>query len=446
MGGETTPMGSFELALLGLAVMVALLVLRIPVAISMILVGMAGYIALSGLDPLLAYLKTAAYWRFASYDFSVIPMFLLMGEFASRSGLSRSLFSAANVFLGHRRGGVAMAAVGGCGAFGAICGSSLATAGTMARVALPELERYRYSGSLATGALAAGGTLGILIPPSVALIIYAIAVQANIVALFQAALIPGLIGLFGYLVAITIWVRVYPQDGPIGPRSSAVQRWRALLETWPTLLLFVVVIGGIYFGVFDPTEGAAVGAFGAGILAFWKGRLDRAGFLACLKDTAKTTGMIFLIVLGADFLNIFMALTGVADQLSLLAAGSALNPYIILIALLVVYLVLGCLMDSLAMILLTVPIFWPIMAGLDFGMPEADVKMWFGIIMLIVVEAGLITPPVGLNVLIINHHAPTISMRETFRGVLPFLATGVVRVALLVAVPWITLFLPHLLR
>jgi len=439
-------MSSFELALLGLAAMVVLLIIRIPVAIAMLVAGMAGYIALNGLDPLLAYVKTAAYWRFASYDFSVIPMFLLMGEFASRSGLSRSLFEAANVFLGHRRGGVAMAAVGGCGAFGAICGSSLATAGTMARVALPELERYRYSGSLATGSLAAGGTLGILIPPSVALIVYAIAVQANIVQMFQAALLPGLLGALGYVATIMIWVRLFPAAGPVGGRANARQRLDALLDTWPTLLLFVVVIGGIYFGVFDPTEGAAFGAFGAGLLAFWKGGLDLNGFAACLKDTAKTSGMIFLIVLGADFLNIFMALTGVAEQLSDLAAQSTLNPYFILIALLVVYLVLGCLMDSLAMIFLTIPIFWPIMAGLDFGMPEADVKMWFGIIVLIVVEAGLITPPVGLNVLIIHHHAKKVTMRETFRGVMPFLASGIVRVALLIAIPPITLFLPAILN
>jgi tripartite ATP-independent transporter DctM subunit len=438
-------MTSFELALVGLALMLGLMAIRVPVAIAMLIAGVAGYIALSGLDPLLAYLKTAAYWRFASYDLSVIPMFLLMGEFASRSGLSRALFGAANVFLGHRRGGVAMAAVGGCGAFGAICGSSLATAGTMARVALPELERYRYSGSLATGALAAGGTLGVLIPPSVALIIYAIAVQANIVQMFQAALVPGLLGLAGYLLTIAIWVRLFPAAGPVGERATASERWRALLETWPTLLLFLVVIGGIYAGIFDPTEGAAVGAFGAGILAFWKGQLNREGLIECFKDTARTTGMIFMIVLGADFLNIFMALTGVADQLSVLAASSGFNPYLILLLLLVVYLALGCLMDSLAMIFLTVPIFWPIMAGLDFGMPEADVKMWFGIVVLIVVEAGLITPPVGLNVLIINQRAGGVPMRDTFRGVMPFLASGIVRVVLLVLVPPITLFLPHLL-
>ncbi len=438
-------MSSVQLALIGLTSLIGLLVIRIPVAIAMLAVGIFGYVALSGFDPVLDYMKTAAFWQFASYEFSVIPMFLLMGEFASRSGLSRSLFGAANVFLGHRRGGVAMAAVGGCGAFGAICGSSLATAGTMARVAIPELERYRYSGSLATGALAAGGTLGILIPPSVALIIYAIAVQANIVQMFQAALIPGILGLVGYLVTISIWVHFFPESGPVGARASTKERLQALIETWPTILLFVVVIGGIYFGIFDPTEGAAVGAFGAGVLAFWKGRLGLGGLVSCIKDAAKITGMIFLILLGAGFLNIFMALTGVAEQLSQLAANSGLNPYLILILLLLGYLLLGCLMDSLAMIFLTIPIFWPIMAGLDFGMPEADLKMWFGIVTLIVVEAGLITPPVGINVLIINHHAPNVPMRDTFRGVTPFLLSGLARVALLILIPPITLFLPHLL-
>ncbi len=438
-------MNSVELAIIGLVLMTVLLVIRVPVALAMLVAGLIGYVALSGVGPLMSYLKTAAFWRFASYDFSVIPMFLLMGEFASRSGLSRALFGAANVFVGHRRGGVAIAAVGGCAAFGAICGSSLATAGTMARVALPELERHRYSGSLATGALAAGGTLGILIPPSVVLIIYAIAVQANIVAMFQAALVPGILGVIGYVIVIMIWVRVSPEAGPVGERARGAERIRAALETWPTVLLFIVVVGGIYFGIFDPTEGAAVGAFGAGVLAFWKGKLDFAGFLDCLTATAKTSGMIFMIVLGADFLNIFMALTGVADQLSELAANSGLDPYLILVLLLIVYLGLGCLMDSLAMIFLTVPIFWPIMVGLDFGMPEADLKMWFGIIILIVVEAGLITPPVGLNVLIIKHHAPKVSLRETFRGVMPFLLSSLVRVAILILVPALTLFLPHAL-
>ena len=242
-------MSPIGVSIAGFVALILLLTVRVPVGVAMLAVGLGGYAALDGLTPVLNSMKTTAYWSFASYDFSVIPMFLLMGQLASRSGLSRALFDAANTFLGHRRGGVAMAAVGGCGAFGAICGSSLATAGTMARVSLPELRRFKYSNALSTGALAAGGTLGILIPPSVALIIYAVAVEANIVRMFQAALIPGIIALIGYLVTIWFYVRVHPDSGPVGPESDRKQRLHAVAETWPTMLLFVVVIGGIYLGI-----------------------------------------------------------------------------------------------------------------------------------------------------------------------------------------------------
>lgn len=432
-------------ALTGLAALLVLLVLRVPLGPAMMLVGMSGYVALSGVEPLLNYLKSGAYWRFASYDFSVIPMFLLMGQLAARSGLSTRLFDAANAFLGHRRGGVAMASVGGCAAFGAICGSSLATAGTMARVALPELERYRYSGALATGSLAAGGTLGILIPPSVVLIVYAVAVQANIVTMFEAALIPGLIALFGYLVTIAIYVRVVPAAGPVGRRVAAAERWRALLDTWPTIALFLLVIGGIYVGWFNPTEAAAIGVFGAAVLAWLGGGLDRGGVVGALLEVARSTAMIFMILLGADFLNIFLALAGFPAWIAELAATSGLSPYLILSLMILFYFVLGCFMDSLAMIFLTVPVFWPIVAGLDFGMPPADLQIWFGIIVLVVVELGLITPPVGINLLIINASAPTVKLRETVVGTLPFLVSGILRVVLLVLFPSIILFLPRLL-
>ncbi len=432
-------------ALTGLGVLLALLVVRVPLGPAMLLVGMGGYVALSGADPLLNYMKSGAYWRFASYDFSVIPMFLLMGQLAARSGLSTRLFDAANAFLGHRRGGVAMAAVGGCAAFGAICGSSLATAGTMARVALPELERYRYSGALATGSLAAGGTLGILIPPSVVLIVYAVAVQANIVTMFEAALIPGLIALAGYLLTIAIYVRVAPAAGPVGRRVAGRERWRALVNTWPTLALFLLVIGGIYVGWFNPTEAAAIGVFGAAVLAWLGGGLNREGLVAALLEVASSTAMIFMILLGADFLNIFLALAGFPAWVAELAATSGLSPYLVLSLMILFYFVLGCFMDSLAMIFLTVPVFWPIVAGLDFGMPPGDLQIWFGIIVLVVVELGLITPPVGINLLIINSAAPAVTLRETVAGTLPFLLSGILRVVLLVMFPSIILILPRLL-
>lgn len=438
-------MEPIAVATYGLAALAILLILRVPVAVAMLTVGMAGYAVLSGVGPLLDYMKSGAYWRFASYNFSVVPLFLLMGQLAARSGLSRSVFDAANAFLGHRRGGVAMAAIGGCGAFGAICGSSLATAGTMGKVALPELERYRYSGALATGALAAGGTLGILIPPSVVLIIYAIAVQANIVRMFEAALLPGLLALVGYLVVVSIYVRLRPNAAPAKSMATRQQRRAALARSWPTLALFLVVIGGIYLGVFDPTEAAAVGVAGAAVLARLLGGLSLPGFVDCLKDTAVTTAMIFLILLGADFVNIFLALAGFPGYVSELAASSGWHPYLILFAMIAMYFVLGCFLDSLAMIFLTVPVFWPIVAVLDFGMPIGDLQMWFGIIVLVVVELGLITPPIGMNALVINSQAPDVSLRDTFVGVVPFLASDLVRVLLLVAFPAITLWLPHLL-
>jgi tripartite ATP-independent transporter DctM subunit len=437
---------SFEIALSGIAVLLLLLAVRVPVGVAMIAVGVGGYVSLAGFPPLLNYAKTSPYWAFANYDLSVVPMFLLMGQFASRAGLSRALFESANTFLGHRRGGVAMAAIGGCAGFGAICGSSLATAATMAQVALPELRRYNYSGALATGALAAGGTLGILIPPSVVLVIFSIAVEANIVTMFQAALVPGILAALGYLAAIWLYVRIRPLAGPVGRRATARERGHAFIQTWPVLFIFVLVIGGIYAGIFTPTEGAAVGALGTGVIAVWRGGLRLAGFVECLMGAAVTTAMIFLILLGADFFNAFLGLSRMPLELAEVIGASDLPPMAILLGMILIYLLLGCVMDSLAMILLTVPVFWPIIAGLDFQLPEDDLKMWFGIIVLIVVEVGLITPPVGLNVFVINSMARDIPLRQTFLGVLPFLLSDAIRVALLIFVPGITLALPHLLN
>ncbi len=439
-------MSSFELALSAISALLVLMALRIPVAVAMISVGIGGYVSIAGWEPFLNYIKSAPYWRFANYDLSVVPMFLLMGQFATKAGLSSALFKSANAYLGHRKGGVAMAAIGGCAGFGAICGSSLATAATMAQVALPELKRFNYSGALATGALAAGGTLGILIPPSVVLVIFAIAVEANIVTLFQAAFVPGLMAAGGYLLTIAIYVRIKPEAGPVGAKASAAERHRALLETWPVMLIFAVVIGGIYLGVFTPTEGAAFGAMGTGLIAVWRGGLRLQGFIDCLKGTATTTAMIFLILLGADFFNAFLGLSRMPMELASVIGESGFAPMAVLLIILLIYLLLGCVMDSLAMIMLTVPIFWPIIAGLDFGMPEDDLKMWFGILVLIVVEVGLITPPVGLNVFVINSMSKAVKLRETFVGVLPFLASDLIRVTLLVLFPAITLSLPHLLK
>jgi tripartite ATP-independent transporter DctM subunit len=424
--------------------MLLLLALRVPIAVSMLITGAAGYITVAGLEPLLNYLKTAAYGRYSIYDLSVVPLFLLMGNFASRGGLSKALFAAAEALIGHYRGGIAMAAVGACAGFGAICGSSLATAATMGQVALPELRRFKYSPALATATLAAGGTLGILIPPSIVLVIYAILTEQNIAKLFTAAFIPGIIAALGYMLAIAIYVRLVPGSGPAGERRNWGERLRALIDVWPVLALFVVVIGGIYGGIFTPTEAAAVGTLGAGLLALGRG-LRWQGLLDCIYGTAEATAMIFFILLGADILNVFLALTQLPVELAGWVAGSGLPPLLILAAILVIYVLLGTVMDSLSMILLTIPIFFPVIMGLDFwGLEAGEKAIWFGILALMVVEIGLITPPVGMNVFIINSLAHDVPMAVTFRGIVPFLISDAVRVTLLVLFPTLSLFLVRL--
>ncbi|NBC34099.1 MAG: TRAP transporter large permease subunit [Alphaproteobacteria bacterium] len=420
--------------------------LRVPIGLAMLLVGAGGYIALRGADPLLAHLKTATFPAFADYSLSVIPLFLLMGEFATRAGLSRALFRAANLWLGRARGGTAMAAVGACAGFGAICGSSLATAATMGRVALPEMRRFGYAPSLATGALAAGGTLGILIPPSIVLVLYALIAEQNIATLFVAALLPAGLAVLLHLAAIAVLVRLRPGEAPPAVESEAEDRWAALAGTWPAAGIFALVVGGLYAGWFTPTEAAAVGALATGALAWSRGHMGWRGLADCLTGTAVTTGMVFLILLGADLLNVFLALTGLPRDAAAWAEGSALPALAILIGMLAVYLLLGCIMDSLSMILVTVPIFLPVVLGLDFGLSPDETALWFGILALIVVEVGLITPPVGLNVFVIHGLARDVPLTAVYRGVLPFLAADLVRVALLLAFPAITLVLVRLLQ
>jgi len=439
-------MSGIEIGALMFVALLVLIALRLSIGVAMLLVGMVGYVMLSGWSPLINYLKTAPYWRFTTYDLSVVPLFLLMGQFATRAGLSRALFHTASVWLGHRRGGIAMAAIGGCAGFGAICGSSLATAATIGQVALPELKRHGYSGSLATGALAAGGTLGILIPPSVILVIYAVLTEGNIATMFQAAFIPGFLAAFGYLVAISVYVRLKPDSGPAGDPSSWREKLASLGDIWAVATIFLVVIGGIYAGAFTPTEGAAVGAVATGLLALVHGHLNWQGLRECLLGTASATAMIFLIIFGADVFNAFLALTQMPAEAARLIGESDMSPYLVLVVMLVLYLVFGCVMDSLSMILLTVPIFWPILMGLDFALDPEELKVWFGIIALIVVEVGLITPPVGMNVFIINKMADNVPMIESFKGVMPFLISDILRVIILILFPSITLLLPRLLN
>ncbi len=435
----------FVTGLIGLATLIALIAIRVPIAHAMLLVGAGGIAVLSGPAILLSQLKTLAYSQFSNYGLSVLPMFVLMGNVASRAGLSQDLFRAANAWLGWLRGGVAMSAIAACAGFGAVCGSSLATASTMGQVALPELRRYRYSPELATGTLAAGGVLGILIPPSVVLVVYAIVVEASIVEMFIAAFIPGLIAVLFFLVTIAIYVWLKPESGPPGDRVPREEFIAATIGVAPVLAIFGAVIGGIYFGLFNPTPAAAIGVFLVTVLAFARRTMDLAGMKEALLDTAKTSGMIYLILFGAQLLNIFMARGGVPQAAATMMAESGLAPMTVLVILLVALIVLGCLMDSLSMILLAIPFFWPVVAVMDFGMSPNDLKIWFGILALIVVELGLITPPVGMNVFVIHSLARDVPMIRIFIGVMPFFFAELLRVVILVAFPGLTLWLPKLL-
>jgi tripartite ATP-independent transporter DctM subunit len=434
-------MDKFTLGIIAFPILFLMMALRIPIGLSMLIVGCSGTILIAGWLPILSQVKTSAWHLFSNYSLSVIPLFLLMGNFAGKAGMSEALFKFTGACLGHRKGGVAMAAIGACAGFGAICGSSLATAATMGKVALPELRRLGYSGALSTGTLAAGGTLGILIPPSVILIIYSILTEQNIAKMFLAAFIPGILAALGYILAIALYVRFVKDSGPTNARIGWKERFSLFRNIWQIILIFIVMIGGIYLGWFTPTEGGAIGAGGAGIIAMLSKNFKLNDLIDVIESTAVTSAMIFLVLLGAEFFNSFIALTQLPNQLGEIALKNNLSPFLIVACILILYLFLGCLMDSLAMILLTIPVFFPLIMNLDFGMTAEETAIWFGILTLIVVEVGLITPPVGLNVFIINKMAGDVSISETFKGVLPFLVSDIIRVVILFLFPGITLFL-----
>jgi tripartite ATP-independent transporter DctM subunit len=444
------------LGILSLVALVGLIAIRIPIAYAMILVGGLGVALVNGPMLLMSQFKTLGWGVFSNYGLSVVPMFVLMGALASRAGLSKDLFRGANAWLGWMRGGTAMAAIAGCAGFGAVCGSSLATASTMGRVALPELKRYRYSDSLATGTLAAGGVLGILIPPSVVLIIYAIIVEANIVTMFAAAMIPGLLAVVFFILTIAIYVAIRPEAGPRSEGVDRVEFRRATLGLIPVMVIFGIVLGGIYGGFFNPTPAAAVGVALVWLYGAVRRTIRVPELIDSLKETAGTTGMIYLIIFGAELMKIFMSRIGLPQAAAAWIIESGYAPMTVMILLLVALILLGCLMDSLSMILLVIPFFWPVLVELNgglyqvaegsgFGMSTEDLKIWFGILALIVVELGLITPPVGMNVFVISAMAKGVPMIETFKGVMPFFAAEILRVALLLAFPAITLWLPSLL-
>jgi len=435
-------LSALEIGIYSFPVLMVLIFLRIPIGVAMLIVGIIGNALIrDSFTPIFAQLKDLSYSTFSSYSLSIIPLFLLMGQFATIGGMSQSLFKAAKTFVGHKNGGVAMAAVGACAGFGAICGSSLATAGTMGQVALPELKKQGYSGAFATGALAAGGTLGILIPPSVILVIYAILTEQNIAKLFIAAIVPGLLALVGYLIVISLVARFSKNGiGEVEVKSTLSEKLQSLFLVWPVLMVFIAVVGGIYFGYFTPTEAAAVGAIATGLVALLSGNLNKSNFIAVLLNTATASAMIFLIIFGASIFNSFLALSQLPQEIANFISMQGFSPWLVLWVILGLYLLFGCFMDSLSMILLTVPIFYPIIIGMDFGLSPVELGLWFGVLILIVVEVGLITPPVGLNLFIINKLAKDTPMLETYKGVLPFVFSDIIRVIILVSFPAITLF------
>jgi tripartite ATP-independent transporter DctM subunit len=427
-------------ALIAFAVMLGLTFLRLPIAFSMALVGFLGFTYLVNINAALSMVGSVAFETGMSYTLSIVPLFILMGNLVTRAGLSAELYRVSYAFLGHRRGGLAMATVLACGGFGAVCGSSLATAATMAKVAMPSMRKYGYSDALAAGSIAAGGTLGILIPPSVVMVIYGILTEQNIGKLFIAGILPGLVAVVCYLAAVAVTVRIDAKAGPRGERVSWHERMVAIGDVWGVLILFLVVIGGIYGGIFTPTEAAGIGAGGGLVFLLLRKGFDWRELRVILMESAITTGMIFTILIGALIFANFINMSGMPQELTGYAEHFRETPMLVIIAILVIYVVLGCVLESMSMILLTVPMFYPLVAHLGYDL------IWFGIIVVVVTEISMITPPVGLNVFVLRSVLPDVPTRTVFRGVMPFIVADIIRLGILVAFPVISLYLTQFVK
>ena len=423
--------------LLGFCVSLGLIAFGMPVAVSLGAVGIAGYALLNGLSSTIFITGSGPFEALFPYSLSVIPLFLMMGVFSARCGLSTDLFQAANTLVGRFRGGLAIATIGACAGFGAICGSSLATVATIGRVALPEMRRAGYDDKLASASIAAGGTLGVMIPPSILLIIYGLLTEQSIGALFSAAILPGLLGLALYAACVVILVRVNPALAGDRPTTTRIN-WSLVRRAWPVAAIFIVVIGGIQIGLFSPTEAAAVGAAGSVLLAVLRGTLDRAALKLAMYETVSMTGMIFLIIVGAALFNFFIETTGLPQFLIASVENSGMSAFGTLLLIMLFYLVLGCFMDSMSMIMLTIPFVFPLITSLGFD------PIWFGILVVTVAELGLITPPVGMNLFIIQGVATDLPSITVMRGILPFILADLVRLAVIILIPAIALFLPGL--
>ena len=425
--------------LIGFAALFVLLFLGLPIGFGMMLVGVAGFAWIVGWAPAFAMFGQLAYETSLSYSLSVLPLFILMGNFITQSRLSEELYGLAYAYLGHRRGGLAMATLVACGGFGAICGSSLATAATISKVAIPSMRRYGYADSLAAGSVAAGGTLGILIPPSTMLVLYGTLTETDIGALFIAGIVPGILGVVLYSLAVAVVTAFKPELGPPAERTPRAERWRAIRNVWGVLVLFAGVMGGIYFGIFTPTEAAGVGAGGAFLFVLARGALTWKGLFTVLVETARTTAMMFIVLIGAMLFSNFVNVAGLPAILTGWLGQLQTEPMLVLLAILVIYLVLGCLLETLSMLVLTIPVFFPIVHLLGFD------PVWFGILVVVAIEISLITPPIGLNVFVLASVLPDVSAPTIFRGIMPFIAVDILRLVIIVMVPGVALFLPSLM-
>ena len=428
--------------LVGLAVMMALAFLRIPIAFCMGVVGIIGYAYMRDWNWLVAsaMVQTKIYETGRNYTLSVVPLFILMGNFVTRAGMSHELFRAAYTFIGHLRGGLAMATVWASAGFGGICGSSIATAATFAKVAYPSMKKFGYSDRLAAGVVAGGGTLGIMIPPSTIMVIYGVFTETNIGKLFAAGILPGILGAFLLCGAVRYTTWRDPRCGPPGERSTWRERLLALKDVWAVAVLFIFVMGGIYVGFFTATEGAAMGAFGAMVFALWRRALTWRTLYASLLESARTTSMLFMILIGALIFAEFVNITTMPADLKGWVTRFNLGPTMVVAAICLIYVVLGTAMEELSMILLTIPVFFPVIVQLGFD------PVWFGIVIVCVVEIGLISPPVGMNMFVLKTLLPEVSTGTVFSGVMPFMWADVLRLAILVAFPWISLWLPSMMR
>jgi C4-dicarboxylate transporter, DctM subunit len=428
--------------LVGLAAMMLIAFVRVPIALAMAIVGVVGYAYMRDWNWTVAFAsaQTKIYETGRNYTLSVVPLFILMGSFTTRAGMSQELFRAAYTFIGHLRGGLAMATILACAGFGAICGSSIATAATMAKVAYPSMKRFGYSDSLATGAIASGGTLGILIPPSTIMVIYGVFTETNIGKLFAAGILPGILAAALLCVAVAYVTWRDPKAGPPGERASWRERWLALKDIWAVAALFLFVMGGIYGGAFTATEGAGMGAFGAMVFALWRRALSWEALYACLVESARTTAMLFMILIGALMFAEFVNITTMPNDLKTFVDRFNVNPILVVAAICAIYVLLGTAMEELSMILLTIPVFFPVVMHLGFD------PIWFGILIVVVVEIGLISPPVGMNLFVLKTLLPQVSTGTVFRGVTPFIVADIVRLAILIAFPAISLWLPSMMK